>query len=233
MATPPCGCWKATDRRGPGRCTSRWSPGPRSGSVPTPRCSHRPSRPPTSSLATLGWNAVAAAVLPVPGYFLPTPIGNILRAAECRPADNTAWTPSPSGRTCGSCCPRPPARSYAQSAPASTPPWPPPPGDCCSACSPPSPPGSPHRPRRGHRGRHHRHPARAQAFCDLIEAAYDLHHTSLYQQLRWPLPANPGEEHACRRQLTAYLRRGSDATTPTFTPPTLSPLSVTVRESIE
>lgn len=62
-------------------------------------------------------------------------------------------------------------------------------------------------------------PARAQAFCDLIEAAYDLHRTSLYQQLRWPLPANPGEEHACGRQLTAYLRRGSDATTPTFTPP--------------
>ena len=63
-------------------------------------------------------------------------------------------------------------------------------------------------------------PARAQAFGDLIEAAYDLHRTGLYQQLRWPLPANPGEEHACGRQLTAYLRRGSDTTTPTFTPPT-------------
>ena len=42
-------------------------------------------------------------------------------------------------------------------------------------------------------------PARAQAFGDLIEAAYDLYRTGLYQQLRWPLPANPGEEHVCGR----------------------------------
>jgi hypothetical protein len=63
-------------------------------------------------------------------------------------------------------------------------------------------------------------PARAQVFGDLIEAAYDLHRTAVYQQLRWPLPANPKEEHSAGVQLTSYLRRGSDSTTPTFTPPT-------------
>ena len=63
-------------------------------------------------------------------------------------------------------------------------------------------------------------PARAQVFGDLIEAAYDLHRTDLYRQLRWPLPANPSQERACGRQLTSYLWRGSDDTTPTFIHPT-------------
>jgi hypothetical protein len=63
-------------------------------------------------------------------------------------------------------------------------------------------------------------PARAQVFGDLIEAAYDLHRSTLYRQLRWPLPANPAREHLQGQQLTAYLWRGSDETTPTFTPPT-------------
>jgi hypothetical protein len=60
-------------------------------------------------------------------------------------------------------------------------------------------------------------PARAQVFGELIEAAYDLHRTALYQQLRWPLPANPEEEHAAGQELTAYLRRGSNKAIPTFT----------------
>jgi hypothetical protein len=62
-------------------------------------------------------------------------------------------------------------------------------------------------------------PARAQVFGDLIEAAYDLHRTLVYRQLRWPLPGNPAEEQATGAALTSYLRRGSDATGPAFTPP--------------
>ena len=50
-------------------------------------------------------------------------------------------------------------------------------------------------------------PARAQAFGDLVEAAYDQHRTVLYQQLRWPLPANPQQERACGQRLTSYLLR--------------------------
>jgi hypothetical protein len=63
-------------------------------------------------------------------------------------------------------------------------------------------------------------PARAQVFGDLVEAAYDLHRSALYRQLRWPLPANPGQEYLQGQQLTAYLWRGSDDDSPTFTPPT-------------
>ncbi|WP_239313784.1 hypothetical protein [Frankia sp. Cj3] len=62
-------------------------------------------------------------------------------------------------------------------------------------------------------------PARAQLFGDLVEAAYDQHRTVLYQQLRWPLPANPAQEREAGRRLTEYLWRGSDEDTPTFTPP--------------
>ena len=62
-------------------------------------------------------------------------------------------------------------------------------------------------------------PARAQAFGDLIEAAFDLYRTLVYQQLRWPLPTNPERERAAGIELTGYLWRGSDASTPAFTPP--------------
>ena len=61
-------------------------------------------------------------------------------------------------------------------------------------------------------------PGRAQIFGELIDAAYDLHRNALYQQLRWPLPDNPLQEHSSGAELTAYLRRGSDSSTPTFTP---------------
>jgi hypothetical protein len=63
-------------------------------------------------------------------------------------------------------------------------------------------------------------PARAQVFCDLFEAAFDLHRTALYQQLRWPLPTDPQAEVPAGRQLTAYLWRGSDRPVPGFTLPT-------------
>ncbi len=62
-------------------------------------------------------------------------------------------------------------------------------------------------------------PNRAQLFGDLIEAAYDQHRTVLYQQLRWPLPTNPQQEREHGQRLTAYLWRGSDAASPTLTPP--------------
>lgn len=61
-------------------------------------------------------------------------------------------------------------------------------------------------------------PTHAALFADLIEATYDLHRTVLYQQLRWPLPVNPKEEQAEGTRLTAYLWRGSDSDTPIFTP---------------
>jgi hypothetical protein len=59
-------------------------------------------------------------------------------------------------------------------------------------------------------------PSRAQAFGDLVDAAFDLHRTTLYTQLRWPLPSNPKEERELGQQLTAYVWRGSDEATPTF-----------------
>jgi hypothetical protein len=62
-------------------------------------------------------------------------------------------------------------------------------------------------------------PNRAEVFGDLLEAAYDLYRTALYQQLRWPPPTDPKQEHSEGRQLTSYLWRGSDDPAPTFTPP--------------
>jgi hypothetical protein len=58
--------------------------------------------------------------------------------------------------------------------------------------------------------------ARAEVFGDLFEAAFDLYRGKLYEQLRWPLPANPGEERVAGAQLTTYLWRGGEGETPTF-----------------
>jgi hypothetical protein len=60
-------------------------------------------------------------------------------------------------------------------------------------------------------------PGRAAVFADLLESAFDIHRIALYRSLRWPLPANPRDEHASGEQMTAYLMRGQDGTTPTFT----------------
>jgi hypothetical protein len=62
-------------------------------------------------------------------------------------------------------------------------------------------------------------PSRAEVYADILEASFDLHRMALYQQLRWPLPTNPQEERGLGLLLTAYLRRGSDATEPVFTSP--------------
>lgn len=155
-----------------------------------------------------------------PGYFLPTPIGNILRAAERRPADKygldtiTIWPhlwlllPEATRKELRT------ARTSLDTAVAAAT-W----GLLSCAFTPFTPLAIPIGLAVTTMTVTVVIPARALAFGDLIEAACDLHRTSLYQQLRWPLPPNPHEEHASGRQLTAYLRRGSDTTTPTFTPP--------------
>ncbi|MFG1815493.1 hypothetical protein ACGFIF_17115 [Kribbella sp. NPDC049174] len=61
-------------------------------------------------------------------------------------------------------------------------------------------------------------PARAKIFGDLLEAAFDLHRTELYRQLRWPLPTDPRQERIQGERLTSYLWRGSDDAEPPFTP---------------
>lgn len=62
-------------------------------------------------------------------------------------------------------------------------------------------------------------PDRAQVFGDLMEVTYDQYRTTLYSQLRWPLPANPKEDRVEGLRLTSYLWRGSDDTSPTFIRP--------------
>jgi hypothetical protein len=62
-------------------------------------------------------------------------------------------------------------------------------------------------------------PARAEVYGDLLEAAYDLHRTALYQQLRWPLPKDPWRERTQGERLTRYLLRGPALDDPPFTPP--------------
>ncbi|MEP0914024.1 hypothetical protein NDI45_24240 [Leptolyngbya sp. GB1-A1] len=59
----------------------------------------------------------------------------------------------------------------------------------------------------------------AIVYADLIESAFDLYRTLLYQSLRWTLPANPKEEQAMGAALTQYLWRGSNKSQPTFTNP--------------
>jgi hypothetical protein len=61
--------------------------------------------------------------------------------------------------------------------------------------------------------------ARAEVFADLVEAAFDLYRTTLYSQLRWPLPTDPRAERVVGRCVTMYLWRGLDDDKPTFTMP--------------
>lgn len=57
----------------------------------------------------------------------------------------------------------------------------------------------------------------ATSYADLLESAFDLHHTALFQALRWPLPANPVEERATGVEVTQYLWYADRQQTPTFT----------------
>jgi hypothetical protein len=62
-------------------------------------------------------------------------------------------------------------------------------------------------------------PARAEVYGDLLEAAYDLYRAALYQQLRWPLPKDPWRERTQGERLTRYLVRGPAEDDPAFTKP--------------
>jgi hypothetical protein len=62
-------------------------------------------------------------------------------------------------------------------------------------------------------------PVRAGVFGQLVVAAFDVHRTLLYQQLRWPLPVTPYDEQLRGKEVSSYLQKGSDDTAPTFTPP--------------
>ncbi len=62
-------------------------------------------------------------------------------------------------------------------------------------------------------------PARAEVYGDLVVSAFDMHRTALYQQLRWPLPISPQLEPAQGKLITAYLQVGSADPLPVFVPP--------------
>jgi hypothetical protein len=57
----------------------------------------------------------------------------------------------------------------------------------------------------------------ATIYAELVVGCYDVHRWLLYEALRWPLPVTPAEEQQRGKEVTAYLARGSKATTPTFT----------------
>jgi hypothetical protein len=155
-----------------------------------------------------------------PGYYLPTRTGNILRAAERRPADKYGldtiicwprlWPALPDTHRTDLLA----ARTSLDTA-ATTTLW----ALLFSAFTPYTPLAIPLGLAIATLTVTLVIPSRAQAFGDLIEAAYDTHRTTLYTQLRWPLPSTPADEKAAGQALTAYLWRGSDHTTPTFTQP--------------
>jgi hypothetical protein len=60
----------------------------------------------------------------------------------------------------------------------------------------------------------------ARAYGDLLDAAFDLNRGALYGALRWPLPASPAEESRQGEAISEYLWRGSDQPTPIFEPAT-------------
>ncbi|MFD5130959.1 hypothetical protein [Streptomyces olindensis] len=67
-------------------------------------------------------------------------------------------------------------------------------------------------------------PGRAEVYGQLVEAAFDVHRTVLYEHLRWPLPKHPRDELVQGAALTSYLSGGSDAVHPRFTlPPPMEP----------
>ena len=155
-----------------------------------------------------------------PGYFLPTPIGNILRAAERRPFDKYGldavvvwprlWPALPETLRSDLLA----ARTSLDRA-AVTGVW----GVLFCAFAPFTLWAIPVGLGVAAAAVAVVVPGRAQAFGELMEAAYDQYRTALYTQLRWPLPANPHQERAEGHRLTAYLWRGSDDMNPAFTPP--------------
>jgi hypothetical protein len=60
-------------------------------------------------------------------------------------------------------------------------------------------------------------PSRAQVYADQLEALFDLYRRQLYNALRWPLPRDPDHEREQGRLLTTYLWRGLEGPEPRFT----------------
>ncbi len=52
-------------------------------------------------------------------------------------------------------------------------------------------------------------PSRIAAFADLIESGFELHRFALYEQLRLPPPTSPDDEYARGIELSIYLFRGN------------------------
>lgn len=48
----------------------------------------------------------------------------------------------------------------------------------------------------------------ARVYGDLLESAFDLHHLTLYEALRWPAPTETSQEVSKGKELTNYLFRG-------------------------
>ena len=155
-----------------------------------------------------------------PGYFLPTPIGNILRAAERRPFDKYGldavvvwprlWPALPQTLRSDLLAAR---TSLDRAAIAGV--W----GVLFCAFAPLTFWAIPIGLGVAAAAVAVVVPGRAQVFGELMEAAYDQYRTALYTQLRWPLPANPHQERAEGHRLTSYLWRGSDDMSPAFIPP--------------
>jgi hypothetical protein len=155
-----------------------------------------------------------------PGYFMPTPVGNIMRAAERRPFDKygldavvlwpRVWPLLPDNLRSDLLAAR---ASLDRAAIAAV--W----GVLFCAFAPLTLWTIPIGLAAAATAVVIVIPDRAQVFGDLMEVAYDQNRTTLYSQLRWPLPANPKEERAEGRRLTSYLWRGSDDMSPTFIPP--------------
>jgi hypothetical protein len=155
-----------------------------------------------------------------PGYFLPTPIGNILRAAERRPFDKYGldavvlwprlWPALPEALRSDLLAGR---ASLDQAAIAGV--W----GVLFCAFAPFTFWVIPIGLGVAVTAVVAVVPRRAQTFGELMEAAYDQYRTTLYIQLRCPLPANPHQERLAGHQLTSYLWRGSDDMSPAFVPP--------------
>jgi hypothetical protein len=59
----------------------------------------------------------------------------------------------------------------------------------------------------------------AVVYGDLIESVFDLYRTSLYKSLRFPLPENAAEEKTAGLKITQYLFRGSLSDQTKFLPP--------------
>lgn len=58
----------------------------------------------------------------------------------------------------------------------------------------------------------------ARVYASLVESAFDMHRSKLYEALRWPTPGNPAEEIDSGRRLTEYLLRGSNDPNIVFEP---------------